>query len=70
MKGVSPGTAALIAHDMIKISLKFGDLDATDFSKRTIPGTNGKRYVDRTMETAVKAAWDLIKLAEELRPEN
>lgn len=70
MKGVNPGTVALIAHGMIQTSVKFGDLDSTDFSTYTIPGTNGKRYIDRTMETAVKGAWDLIKKAEEMRPQD
>jgi hypothetical protein len=61
-------TVALIAHGIIERKVKFGALDASDFTDYKVPGTNGQTFHRRTMADACREAWNLVQEAENARP--
>ncbi len=68
MPKTSAAAVALIANDIITRKINSGGLDVTDFTDYIIPGTNGKTYRQKTMETACAEAWEMILAAEQTRP--
>jgi len=66
---VATGTVALITAGIIERKVRFGDLDATDFSTCMKYGGSKTTYLESTYKTAAFEAWKLIQAVEETRPQ-
>lgn len=68
MSKISASTVALIAHGIMERKVKFGHLDATNFTSMKPYGTGYRTFREQAQHEACIEAWDLVKAAEETRP--
>jgi hypothetical protein len=69
MGPVSGASVALIAQGILERKVKFGDLDASDFTNYQVPGME-ETYREITIRRACEEAWAIVGMAEKTRPKH